>query len=97
MRRIVMAVALALACGEDCPDSIREQVAPLYRLDGAEVQCVDALDRTEDAEKILCGWECVAVNGRTARRLVLDFRPDVTAPWRLSMVSVEWIVAGECH
>jgi hypothetical protein len=94
---MLAALAMGACGGEDCPDSIREQVAPLYRLNGAEVQCLGAADRTDDAEKILCGWGCVAVGGHTARRIVLDFRPDVAAPWHLSMVSVEWSVAGECH
>jgi hypothetical protein len=92
---IVLAVAVAMAgCGgEDCPPTLADGVANLYAIEGDAVTCNGAALREFDADRVLCGWDCVEIHGRAARHLYLNFGR-AGAAWALETVSVEW---GECE
>lgn len=88
-------LALAACGGEDCPsDSLNDSAAHLYRLSDGEVLCLGATYRDNTTPtRVLCGWECIEMDGRLARYLFLDFSgPD----WRLNVVSVEYSRTDEC-
>jgi hypothetical protein len=95
MRTIATAaLLLAAACGEDRPLTTTEAVAHLYAVSAEGVVCADAVTRDEEPERVICGWECVDVNGRLARYVFLDFA--AVPAWHLASVSVEYSRSDEC-
>ena len=94
MKTAALALLLVTACGSEIDPSMRESIADLYEIDPLGVSCFGSTLMEVEYGRVICRWECVEVQGRTARYLFLDFME--YPEWHLDSVSVEFSRSEQC-